>query len=104
MGKVKEAQEQMKKAQEQLSQLVETGESGAGMVKATINGKKEVLKIEIDSSLMTLDDKKTVEDLCVAAVNIALKKVEEKSQSLMQNSVMQGMPNIPGFDINNLKF
>ncbi len=104
MGKVKEAQEQMQKNQEEISKLVEKAESGAGMVQATVNGKKEVISIEIDQNLLNKEDKKLVEDLCVAAVNLAIKKIEEKSQHLMQNSVLKGMPNIPGFDLNNFKF
>ena len=48
MGKVKEMQSKMKEAQENLEFIKETGEAGAGMVKATVNGKKQVISIEID--------------------------------------------------------
>ena len=104
MGKVKEAQEQMKKAQEQLGTITETAESGAGMVKVTINGHKSIQKIEIDPSIIKVEDKQLLEDLTVAAVNLAIKKIEEKTKDLMQNSLLQGMPNIPGLDLSNLKF
>lgn len=104
MGKVKEAQEQMKKTQEELAKLVEHAESGAGMVKASVNGKREVLSIEIDSSILNLEDKKLVEDLTVAAINLALRKIDEKSQGMMQNNLLNGLPNIPGLDLNNFKF
>ena len=52
MGQVKEMQAKMKEAQENLKYLRETGEAGAGMVKATVDGKKQVISIEIDESLM----------------------------------------------------
>ena len=43
MGQIKKAQESMKKAQEELKEITETSESGAGLVQATVNGKKEVI-------------------------------------------------------------
>ena len=51
-GKMKEVQSRMKDAQENLSTVIETGESGAGLVKVTVNGLKNVLKIEIDPDLI----------------------------------------------------
>ena len=76
MGKVKEMQSKMKETQENLAFIKETGESGAGMVKATVNGKKEVISIEIDPSLLTTEDKEMLQDLTVAAINNALAKAE----------------------------
>ena len=104
MGKMQEAQEQMKKTQEKMGSLKETAESGGGMVKATVNGNKKILKIEIDPDIISKEDKQLLEDLTVAAVNLALTKIEEKTKGMMQNSMMEGMPNIPGLDLNNLKF
>ena len=104
MGKVKEAQEKMQEAQKQLNHIQETAESGGGMVKATVNGHKKVLSIEIDPAIVSPEDKKLIEDLTVAAINLAIEKVDVKSKELMQSSVMGGMPNIPGFDLNNFKF
>ena len=80
MGKVKEVQEKMKEAQDNLRHITETGESGAGMVKATVNGKKEVISVEIDESLITKDDKEMMQDLVVAAVNKALENVDVKAK------------------------
>ena len=48
MGKVKELQDKMKEAQEKLVTITATGESGGGMVKATVNGKKQVVSIDVD--------------------------------------------------------
>ena len=52
MGQIKKAQELVKKAQEDLKNISETSESGAGLVKATVNGKKEVISIEINDSII----------------------------------------------------
>jgi nucleoid-associated protein EbfC len=104
MGKIKEAQENMKKTQEEMGKITETAESGGGMVKATVNGQKELIKLDIDADIISKEDKQLIEDLCVAAVNLALKKIEEKTKDMMQNSLLQGMPNIPGLDLSNLKF
>ena len=104
MGKMQEAQEKMKKAQAEMGNITETAESGGGMVKATVDGNKKIIKIEIDPDIITKDDKQLIEDLTVAAINLAISKVEEKTKGMMQNSLMDGMPNIPGLDLNNFKF
>jgi len=104
MGKIKEAQSNMQKTQEELKNITETAESGGGMVKATVNGAKKVVSIELDDSLLNVEDKKLVEDLTVAAVNLALDKMDVIVKEKMQSNIMDGMPNIPGFDLSNLKF
>ena len=76
MGKVKEMQAKMKEAQENLAFIKETGEAGGGMVKAVVNGKKEVVSIEIDESLMNAADKEMAQDLTVAASNHAMAKAD----------------------------
>ena len=102
MGKVKEAQEKIKIAQESLGNITATGESGAGLVKATVNGKKEVVSLDIDSSLLSQDDKEMVQDLSVAAINIALANVEAKAKEHMKSATDGLLPNIPGMDLGNL--
>ena len=102
MGKVKEAQEKMKEAQESLGSITASGESGAGMVKATVNGKKEVLSLDIDASLLTANDKEMLQDLTVAAVNIALANVEPKAKEHLKSATDGLLPNIPGMDLGNL--
>jgi DNA-binding YbaB/EbfC family protein len=72
-------QEELQKAQEKLAQEEVTGESGGGVVKVTMNGRHEVRRIEIDSSLME-DDKEMLEDLVAAAVNAAVQRIGEKMQ------------------------
>ena len=82
MKQAQQMQENMQKAQDELAKVEVTGESGAGMVKATVTCRNDVKKIEIDDALLS-DDKEMLEDLIVAALNDALRKAEEKSQETM---------------------
>lgn len=92
----------MKEAQENLKHIQETGEAGAGMVKATVNGKKEVVSIIVDESLLNKDDKEMLQDLTVAAVNKALELVDIKAKEELKKSTEGIIPNIPGLDLSNL--
>ena len=83
-GLMKQAQlmqENMKKAQEQLAQVEVEGQSGAGMVKVTMTCGHDVRRIAIDASVM--DDKEMLEDLVAAAVNDAMRRVEEVTRERM---------------------
>ena len=100
MGKFKEAQDKMKEIKNQLDTIKVESESGAGLVKVEVNGKKEVISIKIDKSI--INEGEMVEDLTVAAVNKAMKEVEIKSSEFIKEKTGNLMPNIPGFDIGNL--
>ena len=102
MGKVKEMQAKMKEAQEKLEFIEETGEAGAGMVKAVVNGKKSVISIDIDESLLSKDDKEMLQDLTVAAINNAMDKADASAKEEIKKSTDGLMPNIPGMDLGNL--
>jgi nucleoid-associated protein EbfC len=102
MGKVKEMQAKMQEAQSKLEYIQETGEAGAGMVKATVNGKKQVISIDIDESLMTKADKETVQDLTVAAINMAMDKADISAKEEIRKSTEGIMPNIPGMDLGSM--
>ncbi|MGL4545750.1 MAG: YbaB/EbfC family nucleoid-associated protein, partial [Plesiomonas sp.] len=71
------------------------GESGAGLVKVTINGAHNCRRIDIDSSLME-DDKEMLEDLIAAAFNDAARRIEETQKERMAQ-VTGGMQLPPGF-------
>ncbi|WP_317039482.1 YbaB/EbfC family nucleoid-associated protein [Thermoflexibacter ruber] len=101
LGKMKEIQSKLKDAQDQLADIIAEGESGGGMVKAVANGKKQVLKIEIDKDIAKPEDVEMLQDLVVAAVNRALEAVEEKSKDFIQKET-EGLLNIPGMDLNSL--
>ena len=102
MGKVKEVQAKMKEAQESLGNITTTGEAGAGMVIATVNGKKEVIDLKIDESLFTPEDKDMLKDLIIAAVNKAIADVEILAKEELKKSTEGIMPNIPGFDLSSM--
>ncbi|WP_108650126.1 YbaB/EbfC family nucleoid-associated protein [Dongshaea marina] len=97
MKQAQQMQEKMQKLQEELAQMEVVGESGAGMVKVTMNGSHSVRRIEIDPDLLQ-DDKEMVEDLVAAAVNDAVRRVEEQNKSKMAE-VTGGMQLPPGFQM-----
>jgi DNA-binding YbaB/EbfC family protein len=101
-GKVKEFQARMKEAQASLNTITESGESGAGMVRVTVNGLKQVVRLNIDQDLIRPDDREMLQDLVVAAINKALENVEPKIKAHLQKATEGLLPNIPGFDLGNL--
>ncbi|MFT7052699.1 MAG: DNA-binding YbaB/EbfC family protein [Psychromonas sp.] len=95
MKKAQEMQENMKKAQAEIAKTEVTGESGAGLVKITLLGNHNVRKVTIDDSLME-DDKEMLEDLIAAAMNDAVRRVEEVNKNKM-SGLSGGMELPPGF-------
>jgi nucleoid-associated protein EbfC len=89
-------QQKMMKAQEDLETITVTGSAGAGMVTITLNGKSDMRKINIESSLLVPTDKEVLEDLIIAAYNDARHKVEEESGKRMGEATA-GMPLPSGF-------
>jgi len=94
MKQAQQMQDKMQKAQEEIARMEVTGEAGAGMVKVTMLGNHNVRRIEIDPSLMD-DDKEMLEDLMAAAINDAVRRVEENSKEKMAG-VTGGMQLPPG--------
>lgn len=81
MKQAQKMQEQMQKVQEDLANLEVQGEAGAGMVAVIMNGRHDVKRVSIDDSLLGEgEDKEVLEDLIAAAVNDAVRKVEEQNQ------------------------
>ena len=93
MRQAQKMQEDMKKAQEEVAKMEVEGQAGGGMVKVLMNGRHELRKVELDDSLMS-DDKEMIEDLVAAAVNDAVRKIEQQSSERM-SSVTAGL-NLPG--------
>ena len=102
MGKMKEVQARMKESQDKLGTLYATGESGAGLVKAKVNGKKQLITLDVDSSLLKAEDKTILQDLIVAAVNKASAEAEVLAKEEMRKSTEGLLPNIPGLDLSSL--
>ena len=78
---MKQAQEMQAKMQEMQSKLADievSGQSGAGMVSVTLNGKGDLKKVKLDKSIVDPQDVEVLEDLLVAAFNDAKVKVEQQ--------------------------
>ena len=95
MKQAQAMQEKMQKVQEEIANMEVTGESGAGMVKVTMTGSHSVKRVHLDDSLME-DDKEMLEDLIAAAINDAVRRVEDTNREMMAQ-VTGGMQLPPGF-------
>ncbi len=99
LKQLQKIQSEMQKVQEELGNLTVTEEAGGGMIKATANGHREIISIEIDQQVIKSDEKDILEDLVVAAVNKAIqsaaKKAEEEMAKVTRGMIPPGL-NIPG--------
>ena len=82
MKQAQEMQARMQEMQQEIAQIEVHGESGAGLVKVTMNGRHEVKRMDIDASLMD-EAKDVLEDLIAAAFNDAVHKAEAAQQEKM---------------------
>lgn len=93
IGEILQQAGQMKaefeKFQGELEKLTFEGSSGGGMVKVKVNGKQEVLAIEIDPEMLKLNDRAMLQDLVVAGTNQALRTAKEKVSEEMKNKMGQ---------------
>ncbi len=87
-------QEDMANLQAELDEKVYDVSAGGGMVKVSINGKKEILAIDIKPDIVDPDDIETLQDILVAAVNQAITQVETTNTEQM-GKITGGM-NMPG--------
>ena len=92
MKQAQEMQSKMQEAQAKMATIEVSGESGAGMVKVTMNCRYEVKRVEIDPSLMG-EDKEILEDLLAAACNDTVRRVEKTQAEKM--SELTGGINLP---------
>lgn len=99
LQQMQKMQQEIQRAQEELKDKTVTEEAGGGMIRATANGGKEIVAIEIDPEAIDPDDKEILEDLVVAAVNKALGSAAKMAEDEMQNLTKGFLPpgtNIPG--------
>ncbi len=92
---MKQAQQMQDQMQRQMASIKVEGTAGGGMVRAEMNGSKELLSITIDKEAVDPEDVEMLQDLVKAAVNEAGRKVDEQMQSTMGS--MTGGMKIPGF-------
>ncbi len=98
MKQVQDMQAKMEKMQEKLGSVEVMGQSGGGMVQATMNGKSEVKKVKIDPTLVDPAEIEVLEDLIVAAVNDAKAKMDAEVARETE-SMMGGMKLPPGIKL-----
>ncbi|WP_265500465.1 YbaB/EbfC family nucleoid-associated protein [Paracoccus beibuensis] len=98
MKTAKEMQDKMAQMQEDLASVTVTGESGAGLVKATCTAKGELTALEIDPSIFVPSEKEVVEDLILAAIKDAQRAAEARMQSEMAR-MSEGLGLPPGMKL-----
>jgi DNA-binding YbaB/EbfC family protein len=97
MRQAQQMQENMQKAQAELADIEVTGESGAGMVKVTLNGRHEAKKVAIEPKLLG-EDKEMLEDLVTAAINDAVRRIAARTQE-KYSGLMSGLNLPPGMKL-----
>ncbi|WP_292290681.1 YbaB/EbfC family nucleoid-associated protein [Marivita sp.] len=98
MKAAQEMQGKMAEMQEEMANMTVTGESGAGLVKATSTVKGELTGLDIDPSIFNGDDKEVVEDLILAAIKDAQQKAQAKAQEEM-SKLTEGLGLPPGMNL-----
>jgi len=96
MGKLKEAQQKIEATKKRLNTILIDGEANNGKIKVTVTANRQVKSISISEDLT---DKEEIEDYLIIALNSALKKANEISESELAAAAKDGMPNIPGMDL-----
>lgn len=97
MRQAQQVQDNLKRAQDEVAKLEVTGESGAGMVRVTLDGKHQARRVEIAPAAMS-EDKEFLEDLIAAAINDAAQKLDVVSKEKMA-AATGGMQLPPGLNL-----
>ena len=98
MKQAKAMQEKMAEMQKKIEETEIEGSSGGGAIKVLMNGKHELKKININPSLINSQEVEVLEDLIVAAINDANKKIAENMNNQL-GSVAGGMGLPPGMKL-----
>jgi DNA-binding YbaB/EbfC family protein len=100
MKKIQELQANIARAQEELKSIRVEGSAAGGLVKAVVNGHRELLDIKIEKGALADDDLEMLEDLIVAAVASAVEEATRKAQELMAGAAGGILP--PGLNLDSL--
>lgn len=98
MKAAQEMQSKVGQMQDDLGNITVTGESGAGLVKATATAKGELKGLDIDPSIFSSDEKEMVEDLILAAIKDAQAKASERAAEEMAK-ITEGLGLPPGMKL-----
>lgn len=94
MKQAQDFQQKMGHVQEELAKKTVSSDVGGGMVKVTVNGRQELLSIQIEKEVINPDDAEMLQDLILAAVNDAMSKARDMIQTEMGR--LTGGLKIPG--------
>ena len=94
MQQAQDFQQRLSKVQDELAGRTVTASVGGGMVSVTVNGKNELLSIQIDKEVISPEDQSMLQDLVVSAVNEGIKKAQDMAQTEMKK--LTGGISIPG--------
>ncbi len=94
MKQAQEMQQKLARVQEELGRLEVEGSAGGGVVKAVVNGKKDLISISINEEVVDPEDVRMLEDLVVAAVRQAAENAEAEGSEKMKT--VTGGLNLPG--------
>src|SRR5210317_2446558 len=94
MRQAQQMQQKMSQVQNELAGRTVTASVGGGMVSVTMNGKNELLSIQIDKEVINPEDQSMLQDLIVSAVNEGIKKAQDMTQTEMKK--LTGGISIPG--------
>jgi DNA-binding YbaB/EbfC family protein len=92
---MKQAQQLQERLQREMATITVEGASGGGMVTAIVNGHKQLQKLTIDPEVVSKDDVGMLQDLITAAVNDAIRKVDDELKQRV-GGMMSGL-GLPGF-------
>lgn len=94
MQQAQAMQKQLQRAQKDLESKEFDGSAGGGTVAVRVNGKYEVVEVRISEELLNVEEKDSLESLIAFAINEAIKKVKQNSESVIGG--ITGGINIPG--------
>ena len=93
MKQAQKMQQELARMQAELEESVFTAAAGGGAVKASVNGKHELTALEIEPDAVDPEDVEMLQDMVIAAVNEALRKVDEaRSANMAKLTGMKGLP------------
>ena len=94
MRQAQDFQQRLSQVQNELAERFVTASVGGGMVSVTVNGKNELMSIQIEKEVINPEDQAMLQDLIVSAVNEGIKKAQDMSQTEIKK--LTGGINIPG--------